>query len=84
MKCLNFPAAAEKTAKFVMSVEIDGKGEPIDITAREYQEGPLARAIGASLKRAIMRCAPYEFPAGTYDIVIDRHMFAKRSLEPFK
>lgn len=33
----------EKTSRFVMSVEIDDKGEPIDITAKEYQKAVLRK-----------------------------------------
>ena len=87
MKCWNLPAGAQVTSKFVMSVEIDGKGEPIDITAKEFKEGGVARAVGMSLQRAIVRCAPYNSPAGVYTITIDKsgkgNGYNKR-LDPFK
>jgi len=87
MKCWNMPAGTKVTSKFVMSVEIDEKGEPIDITAKEFKEGGVARAVGMSLQRAIVRCAPYNFPAGIYTITIDNSAkgngYNKR-LDPFK
>ncbi len=84
MKCWNAPAGIEKASRFVMSVEIDEKGQPIDITAKEFKEGGVARAIGKTLQRAIVRCAPYRQPAGIYTITIDKSTFGGKSLDPFK
>lgn len=70
-----------------MSVEIDNKGEPIDITAKEFKGGGVARAVGMSLQRAIVRCAPYRQPAGVYSITVDKSGTGKaydKSLDPFK
>lgn len=70
-----------------MSVEIDGKGEPIDITAKEFKEGGVARAFGMSLARAVVRCAPYNSPTGVYTITIDNSAKGKsynKKLDPFK
>lgn len=83
-KCWNIPAGIEKTDKFVMSVEIDHDGELVDITAKEYKEGGAAKVMGMSLQRAIMRCAPYNFPAGVYTITIDHRKPTGKSLNPFK
>ena len=87
MKCWNMPAGTFEGGRFVMSVEIDNKGEPIDVTAKEFKEGGVARAVGMSLQRAIVRCAPYNSPSGVYTITIDNSAkgngYNKR-LDPFK
>ncbi|TCQ80261.1 hypothetical protein EDF68_103315 [Ochrobactrum sp. BH3] len=83
-KCWNAPAGIEKTSRFVMSVEIDDKGEPIDITAKEYQKSRFAKEVGKTLQRAIVRCAPYRQTAGVYTITIDKSTFGGKSLDPFK
>ena len=84
MKCWNMPAGTFEGKRFVMSVEIDGKGEPIDITAKEFKDGGVARAVGMSLQRAIVRCAPYRQQAGIYTIAIDDTTFGGKNLDPFK
>lgn len=87
LKCWNMPASVKVTSKFVMSVEIDEKGEPIDITAKEFKEGGVARAVGMSLQRAVVRCAPYNSPAGVYTITVDKSGTGKaydKRLDPFK
>lgn len=87
MKCWNVPAGIQVTSKFVMSVEIDKKGEPIDITAKEYVKSGMSKAVGTSLQRAIVRCAPYNSPAGVYTITVDKSGPGKaydKRLDPFK
>ena len=87
MKCWNMPAGTFEGGRFIMSVEIDGKGEPIDITAKEFKESGVARAVGMSLQRAIVRCAPYNSPAGVYTIIIDnsrKNNGYNKNLDPFK
>ncbi|WP_043062374.1 hypothetical protein [Brucella anthropi] len=85
MKCWNVPATDGPMPKLIWKVEIDGSGLPIDITASTPKpEGGLGRAIVESLKRAIARCYPYQFPAGVYTITIDKGTFGGKSLDPYK
>lgn len=84
MKCWNAPAGIEKASRFLMSVEIDEKGQPIDISATEYQKSRFAKEVGKTLQRAIVRCAPYRQTAGVYTITIDKSTFGGKSLDPFK
>lgn len=84
LKCWNRPAGAEYVRSFVMSVEIDAKGEIVDATVKKYKRDGTQRAIGESLKRAILRCTPYKFPAGTYTITIDDDKTDGKSLNIWK
>ncbi len=84
LKCWNAPSGVETRKHFVMSVEIDARGELVDMTAKEYEKGEQHRAVGQSLQRAIMRCAPYKFPAGVYTITIDKGSFGGKSLNIWK
>ncbi|WP_146226056.1 hypothetical protein [Phyllobacterium leguminum] len=86
-RCWNPPSGFEENKRFVLAVEIDASGLLIDITAKEYAKGPVSRAIGESLRRALLRCAPYRFPAGVYTLTIDRQTtkgMKAKSLDPFK
>ncbi|KAB2764791.1 hypothetical protein F9L00_03460 [Brucella anthropi] len=83
MKCWNTPVSFEDAGRFVLAVEIDGEGTPIDITATDYVKGGSSRALGDTLKRAVMRCAPYKFPAAVYSITLNAKKGGK-SLKPFK
>lgn len=83
MKCWNTPVSFEDAGRFVLTVEIDNEGMPIDITAKEYVKGGSSRALGDTLKRAVMRCAPYKFPAAVYSITMNSQK-AGKSLNPFK
>jgi len=83
MKCWNAPVSFEDAGRFVLAVEIDSEGMPIDITAKEYVKGGASRALGDTLKRAVMRCAPYKFPAAVYSITLNDKK-GKKSLNPFK
>ncbi|EMG52671.1 hypothetical protein DEA98_22485 [Brucella pseudogrignonensis] len=39
LKCWNAPSGIDGSDKFVMSVEIDSRGELVDITAKKYKKG---------------------------------------------
>lgn len=67
----------------MLSVEIDQRGQPIDITAKKYNKDGAQRAMGESNKRALLRCAPYKFPAGVYTMTLNAKKGGK-SLNPFK
>lgn len=81
-KCWNRPDTDGQMQKIIWNVEIDDKGVPIDITATTPK--PAGRAVVESLKRAIMRCAPYKFPSGLYTITIDKSTLGGKSLNPYK
>nr|WP_278377186.1 hypothetical protein [Brucella anthropi] len=85
LKCWNRPSADGEVKKLVWKVEIDATGLPVDITATTPKpEGGLGRAVVESLKRALMRCAPYNLPADVYTITIDKSTFGGKSLNPYK
>ncbi|OYR21642.1 hypothetical protein [Brucella pseudogrignonensis] len=83
LKCWNTPVSFDDAGKFEMAVEIDQKGHPIDITAKSYVQNGVSRGFGETLKRSIMRCAPYKFPAGIYTMTLNAKKGGK-SLNPFK
>lgn len=84
-KCWNQPYTEEPTPKLVWNVEIDGRGELVDITAETPKPaGAYGRAVVESLKRALMRCTPYKFPAGSYKLIVDKNIKGAKSLNPFK
>jgi len=83
LKCWNQPAGTVGGSEFVLSVEIDNSGQPIDITAKKYEKDGAHRAMGESVKRALLRCAPYKFPAGIYTMTLNAKKGGK-SLNPFK
>lgn len=83
LKCWNRLSSDGETPKLVWKVEIDASGLPIDITAKTPKpEG--GRALVESLKRAIMRCSPYNLPADVYTITIDKSTTGGKSLNPYK
>lgn len=85
MKCWNRPNSDEELPKLIWKVEIDSDGMPIDITATTPKpDGGIGRAVSESLKRALMRCAPYKLPYGVHTITIDKDTLGGKSLNPYK
>lgn len=82
MKCWNRPDVEGQMPKIVWKVEIDASGLIVDITAETPR--PKSRAAVESLRRAVMRCAPYRIPAGVYRITIDENTKGGKSLNPYK
>lgn len=82
-KCWNRPYTEEPIPKLVWKVEIDSRGELVDITA-ETPKPANGRALVESLKRALMRCTPYKFPAGSYKLTVDKNTKDGKSLDPYK
>lgn len=84
-KCWNRPHSDEPTPKLVWDVEIDGRGQLLDITAETPKpEGAYGRSLVESLKRGLMRCTPYDFPAGVYKVTFDKNTKGGKSLDPYK
>lgn len=84
-KCWNRPYTEKPTPKLVWKVEIDARGQLLDITAETPKpEGAYGRALVESLKRALMRCTPYDFPAGAYKLTVDKNTKGGKSLDPYK
>ena len=83
LKCWNRPYTDQPTPKLVWNVEINDKGELVDITAKT-PEPANGRVLIDSLRRALQRCAPYDFPAGVYKITVDRGAKGGKSLDPYK
>lgn len=82
-KCWNRPYTEKPTPKLVWNVEINEKGDLVDITAKT-PEPTNGRALIEGLKRALQRCAPYDFPAGVYKLTVDPGAKGGKSLDPYK
>lgn len=84
-KCWNRPHTKDPAPKLIWNVEIDARGQLLDITAKTPKpEGAYGRSLVESLKRALMRCTPYDFPAGVYKVTFDKNTKGGKSLDPYK
>lgn len=86
MKCWSKPDVDGVKYSLIWNVEIDSSGELEDITSATPKptEGP-KRVIVESIKRAVMRCAPYSgFKAGVYKLEVNEKVKGGKSLNPYK
>ncbi|UYT54160.1 hypothetical protein OHI65_07205 [Brucella sp. MAB-22] len=84
LECWNPPASMKLASKIVLSVELDKDGDLSDVTAKEFPKDGVGKAGVESLNRALQRCAPYKFPAGSYKLIVDKNTKGGKSLDPYK
>lgn len=78
-KCWKIPSNATDVQPITMSVKIDQNGEVIGDPGSLYKDDTGdTRLVAESIKRAILKCAPYQTRAGAYEFEIPQTIFPKK------